>query len=502
MDKQTKKTSNVKYKNIVIHSVITIAFLFAATGIGYLFQYIGFSETNIVVVYLLAVLGVSCLTKGYFYGLIAAVTETFAFNFFFTTPIYTFSVNDPGYIITFIIMTITSIITGTLTSKVKHNAEIALEKDAEAKALYKLTNKLTDIKDMEDIAKISAQVVSEIFNCDAACLFFGDKPVCIQQTKCEQKYLKLDYDIIKKKAGLLRSGVDLGNEYSDFVIYGREEILGILRLPKADSTAMNEMHINLLHSMIESIALAADNYISREAKIKSREETDKERYRSNLLRSISHDIRTPLSGIMGTSEMLMNMIEESDSKHQLATEINGDANWLYSLVENILSLTRLKDGNIAINKQLEALEEIIGAAMARIKKQHPESKISVIVPDEVLLVPVDGKLIEQVLINLMDNAFKYSDGEAEIKIEAITKDKNAVITVTDSGRGIKEKDLPNIFKTFYIGKEKVSDGRKGVGLGLAICDTVISAHGGVINAENRTDVQGAIFRFTLPLEVK
>jgi two-component system sensor histidine kinase KdpD len=498
----------IKVKKIIkkilptlIHIIVTLFFLFLATAIGLLFKHVGFSETNIVIIYILAILIIACLSKGYVYGITSAIAATFSFNFFFTEPVYTFNVNDAGYIVTFAVMAITAIITSTLTSKIKQNVEKAKAKEIEANALYKLTSNIVDAKDIVDIISTGIRVVSETFKCNAACVYFAKTPVYIKQKGTEQFFSKIDnVDILKKKAEFSRNGEEKGNEYWDYIIYEREEILGFLRLPKETAETLNDFQKKLLHSMIESLGLAMDSYISKEAKIILREETAKERYRSNLLRAISHDIRTPLSGIIGTSEMLMNITKNDMLSYEYAKEINSDAIWLHSLVENILSLTRLRDGNIALKKQSEAIEEIIGTAIARLKKQYPECNITVTVPNDLLFVPMDAKLIEQVFINLMDNAVKYNGSNVKIEIEVYEEDKNAVVKVSDNGKGIKSQDLAHLFETFYKSDNKSEIGKKGVGLGLSICETIIKAHSGTISAKNRENKKGAEFCFKLPLK--
>lgn len=224
-----------------------------------------------------------------------------------------------------------------------------------------------------------------------------------------------------------------------------------------------------------------------------------ERYRANLLRAISHDLRTPLSGIMGTAEVLIGMSDEGDERRALAKGIYRDAEWLHSLVENILSLTRLQDGGLAIKKQPEAVEEVVEGAVSRIAKRAPERDITVSIPDELLLVPMDAKLVEQMLINLLDNAVKHTAPEAEISVRVWKAGGEACFSVADRGAGISDADMPNIFKTFYTVSARGADSQRGVGLGLAICDAIVTAHGGGIAARNRSDGPGAEFTFTLPM---
>ena len=163
----------------------------------------------------------------------------------------------------------------------------------------------------------------------------------------------------------------------------------------------------------------------------------------------------------------------------------------------------MQDGKLVLNKQKEAAEEVVGVAIRHISRRHPEYEIAVKVPDELLLVPMDARLIGQVLINLLDNAVKHSAPQDEIRV-FLTKDgngDNAVFSVCDSGAGIDPADLPNLFKMFYTSRVKHTDAQPGIGLGLAICDAAVKAHGGSITARNRTDGPGAEFTFTLPLEV-
>lgn len=489
-------------------SLMVLLWTASATGIGWLFRNLNFPETNIVIVYILSVVLTARYTRGYVYGVAAAIAATCAFNYFFAPPYFTLSVYDPTYFITFAIMTMTSFVTSTLTSKVKQSALEAQEKEEEASALYRLTNHLTDASDISAIASVAVTTISEIMNCQAACLCFDDagepEQSYIQQRNGAQQIRRKLYDSvdIKYRMENLRTSFDAGSEFYDWPIYGRDSILGVLRIPREQAQKLNEAQSRLLRSMIESTALAMDRFCSAQERIKSREEVTQERYRGNLLRAISHDLRTPLSGIMGTSEMLMDMTDQSDHRYALAEGIYQDANWLHSLVENILSLTRLQEGRLVLNKQMEAVEEVVGVAVMAIGKRAPEREITIHIPENPLFVPMDARLIHQVLVNLLDNAVKHTSKDEEIKIE-VTEDRNhntAVFTVADRGVGIIAADLPKVFEMFYTTHSKEADAQRGVGLGLAICESIIKAHCGVISAENRADGKGAVFTFTLPLE--
>ena len=499
---------NNAYRRTTWRTVIALAIFIIASGIGYIFRYIHFPDTNIVVVYLLAVLMTAWLAQSFVFGFISSVLATFLFNYFFAEPVFTFSVNDPNYIVTFIIMTITALITGALTSHAKRSAVDAREKEAETKAIYNLTNRLTDAKDMHDIASIAAFAIGECFSCNSACLCFNENNMpensYIQQISGGKQVRREvpDIDDMKHRIDSLRTGFDIGEEFTDWPIYGRESILGVIRIPNDKANSMNDLQMGLLRSMIESTALAMDRFRSVEQRMKSREEIVKERYRANLLRSISHDIRTPLSGMMGTAEMLLDMTEKDDPRRELVRGIQNSADWLHSLVENILNLTRLQDGKLSISKQHEAVEEVIGGAVAHVSSHAPEYEIAVEMPDELLLVPMDAKLIEQVLINLLDNAVKHTDPKKEICIVVELNDDTHMVkfTVRDSGTGLRQNDLSVIFESFYTSTVENTDTKRGMGLGLAICETIVKAHGGSIEAHNRADGAGAEFTFMLPME--
>lgn len=503
------KKQNKNISTDFFYFVLMIIFIFLASAMGFLFRIIGFPETNIVIIYLLAVLLTACNTKGYKYGILASVIATISFNYFFTEPYFTFAVYDLNYIITFIIMTTTALITSTLTSHVKQSAIKAHEKEAETKALYMLTNHLTDAVDIHDIAGITSNIISDVMECKAACLCFDENGLpeknFIQQVSPEKQIERdvADTEDITHQIEGLRSGYNVGTEFYDWLIYGRDNILGIIRIPTEKAAVLTNAQTRLLRAMIESTALAMDRFRSAEQRIKYREETMQERYRGNLLRAISHDLRTPLSRIMGTAEMLIDMTNRNDSRYNLAKEIHDDADWLHSLVENILSLTRLQEGRLILNKQPEAVEEVVGGAVHHIAQRSHEREIIIDIPDELFLVPMDAKLIEQVLINLLDNAIKHTPSGNEISISVIKDERTdcAIFTVADRGEGIADADLPNIFQMYYTSRAKHADAQHCIGLGLAICDAIVKAHGGNIEAHNRSDGQGAEFIFTLPTGV-
>lgn len=231
-------------------------------------------------------------------------------------------------------------------------------------------------------------------------------------------------------------------------------------------------------------------------------EAQKEKMRANLLRAISHDLRTPLTGIIGNSASYISMEKElsDDEKRQIVESIENDANWLLNMVENLLSVTRINNETAKVNKSMESVDEVISSAAVRFKKRFPEANLKVTLPDEVLIVMMDPMLIEQVLINILQNAFVHGEGEKPIELAVIDEPDKVKFSIKDYGIGIDETKIDTLFdgEAYTSDKDVKSDGHKGMGIGLSICKTIISAHGGDIKAQNHGE--GSEFIFYLPKE--
>ena len=488
------------------NSGIVVLLLTLATIVGVLFQNQELHHSDIVMEYLLAVLLAARLTKGYVYGLAASILSFLLFNWFFTEPFFSLKIYDPSNIITVVIMTVTATITSALTSKVKQAAADAREKEAESNALYQMTNHLTDAKNCDAIAEITVKTVSDLLGCNVSCVYFDEDgtpmPTFIQQRRDgTQIHRELQQtQELKRRMEALHAPVDMGPEFYDYPLYGQTNLLAILRIPTETAANLTDAQNRLIHSLMESAALAIERFRSLQAQTRIREEAVQERYRGNLLRAISHDLRTPLAGIMGTSEMLMGMTEHQDPRYDMARDIHEDADWLHSLVENILNLTKFQDGRLTLHKEPEAVEEVVGAALMVLEKRLPDRRIEVSIPDNLLLVPMDARLISQVLVNLLDNAAKHTPADREIRVSAqgFEEEGEVRFSVVDRGSGIAPSDLPHIFQMFYTTSSGGADSKPGVGLGLAICQSIVEAHGGRIYAENRPE-GGAQFTFTIPL---
>ena len=235
---------------------------------------------------------------------------------------------------------------------------------------------------------------------------------------------------------------------------------------------------------------------------KLRIETEKESVRANLLRAMSHDIRTPLTSIVGNTAAILDNGDSfsSEQKRRLLQDVNEDAQWLIRMVENLLSITRMSDGQARIEKDCEAAEEIVAVSVSKFSKRFPGIRVSVEVPDEVLMVPMDATLIRQVIMNLLENAAIHGNGVTEICVRLSREGCRACFSVSDNGVGIPKEKLANIFKGGLSDVSRSNfDMKKNMGIGLSVCYTIVKAHGGTMTAENQ-ETGGACFRFYLPME--
>lgn len=254
--------------------------------------------------------------------------------------------------------------------------------------------------------------------------------------------------------------------------------------------------ISLLTSTMTShLTLQSEMIAEREKQLA---EAEMEKMRANLLRAISHDLRTPLTGIIGNSSLFLENQERlnSDEQKEIVTNIYNDSNWLLNMVENLLTITRIQGDNFSIKTTEESVEEVIAAALQKINKRYPDTIIEVQIPDEFILLPMDAILVEQVTVNLLENAIVHSGSTRPLELLVENHPHHVSFTIKDYGNGISSERLENLFDGTSYTPSQTSDARKGMGIGLSICKTIITAHHGTIIGQNHA--QGAEFIFTIP----
>lgn len=482
---------------------LMIGILAASTLISVGFERIGFSESTIILMYLLGVLLVASRTVGYAYGILASVIGVLSFNYFFTAPRFSLSVHDPQYIVTFAIMLIVALTTSALTARVKQQAELSSLREKRANMLYRISQSMLKTQGVQEIYLLTLEQLKILFGFPAA-LFFPDTNrnlVRLQDpTVPGNEPDPKEHELAER---VFRTGTT--EAFSPFGAYvpiiGQNRILGVILIQCPEEAPLEAEQMTLLEAVAAQGALAVEREKVLEAEQTSRMEIERERFRNTLLRSISHDLRTPLTGIAGATSTILDNYEHLDDgiKKRLLEGMGEDVQWLIRLVENLLSMTRLEAGKPDIRTRLEAVEEVVAEAVAQVKKRSGQHRISVSMPKELIMAPMDGNLIEQVLINLMDNGIKYTPEGSEIQVRVEKAERKVWFEVSDTGNGIAEADMPHLFNLFYTGGNTSPEARKGSGLGLAICQSIILAHHGEIFAGNRPD-GGAIFRFSIPYD--
>ena len=278
----------------------------------------------------------------------------------------------------------------------------------------------------------------------------------------------------------------------DDKIYG---VIGIY----LDNDVLESFDKRILLAILSEMAICLENIKSNAEKNEAIIKVKKEQFRSDLLKSISHDLRTPLTSIYGNADVLLNDSGnlKDDKKIVLYKNIYDDSLWLINLVENLLSITCIEDGNVKLRIEPEVIEDVIDESLSHVSKNKDNHKIKVNISDDFLMADMDARLIVQVLINLINNAIKYTEDDSTISINAYQIEDYVYIEVCDNGSGIEDKDKDKIFEKFYTVNHSIVDSKKSMGLGLALCKSIVEAHGGVISVKDNHPT-GAIFTFSLP----
>ena len=478
--------------------LICICVIIAITFIGYLFQNFGFSEANIITVYILGVLMISIMTSQRIYSIVSSFLSVLVFNFFFTNPYFTFQAYDSGYPVTFVIMFLAAFITSGLAYRTK----ILLD-----------TNQLVQKeKNKKGIIDVTCHQLMKLLNKDI--IFYPvdelnlQNPIVfsIDDSKDIEKCINNNETAVatwvyknNKHAGATTH--TLGNAKCLYLaLRVNENVYGVVGI-----RIKNKPLDPFEHSIVLSILGDAAMALEKEQVIREKSKADliakNEQLRANLLRSISHDLRTPLTSISGSAGILLSSSDTLDEKNkkQLYTDIYDDSLWLINLVENLLSVTRIEDGTMQLNMTTELIEEVVHEALQHISRQGREHHIQVQQDNEFILVKMDTRLMIQVIINLIDNAIKYTPKGSHILIHVFKQKQEVCIDVQDDGPGITDEMKPHIFDMFYTGNMKVADSRRSLGLGLALCKSIVNAHHGTMSVLDNQP-KGAILRVILPVE--
>lgn len=454
-----------------------------STVLSIMLNYFGIGKENTLMIFLVGVLLVVSVTKGYLYGAVASVLCVVLFNFFFTEPLYTLEIRQNRDYILIIFFLIASLITSTMTSKLQYQTEIAQRNEQNSLFLYKISKEFSSVIGKENIIKKGIKYINDYIGCE-----------CVVKLDSDNKVFTAlditDHEIINEKG------------IHEIPIKGVANKIGILKIIDAKSPITEENYM-IIKTIVYQMALVLDREFIYNEREKIKVAMEKEHLKSTLLRSVSHDLRTPLTGIKGSSDLLLENYEslDDDSIKKLIYDISEESTWLIKTIQNILDMTRISEGGLNVNKVYEAVDDLISQALSHVPHETSSKRLHVTVPEDIILVMVDGRLIVQVLVNLLDNAFKHSGPESQIYMKAYRNENNVIFEVSDDGKGIAENIKDTIFDEFVTHHINIADSSRGVGLGLSICKAIVNAHNGEITAENQVK-GGALFKIVLPLEEK
>jgi len=463
-----------------------------------------FERSNLIMVYLLGVIGVAA-RSGPGPSALASVLSVAAFDFFFVPPYLTFAVTDAQYLVTFAVMLVVALVISGLTVRIRVQAETARQRERRTAALYALSRELASTRGVEHVLRAATRHIAEVFGGHVAVLLPDPSghlslqtglPAQFEMTPSELGVTQWVYEH-GQMAGCGTATLP-GAKALYLPLVASQRTLGVLGLQSAEPHALEAPEqLHLLETFANQIALALERTqlaeVAQEAQIRA----EAERLRSSLLSSVSHDLRTPLATITGAASSLLESEEKFDAptQRELLESLSEEAERLNRLVNNLLEMTRLESGTLQVRKEWYPLEEVVGAALGRLAKLLRDRPVTTSLPANLPLVPIDDVLLEQVLINLLDNAVKHTPDGGLLEITAWAHDGAVTVEVADRGSGLKPGDEERVFEKFYRGPGLTS---RGAGLGLAICRGIVEAHGGRIWAENRPG-GGVAFRFTIPL---
>lgn len=453
----------------------TVLILFISTVSSMLIGMAGIGKESLIMVFLLGVLFTTVVTGNYFFGILSSVVSLLLFNFLFTEPRFTLIISSSSDIVLLLFFLITAVVSGTVTSRLRSQIELTEKNERTAQKLYRISSGFLSVSGKQNIVRRGVEYIREYTGCDCCVTLDGAEQVVFGSLSVRESGKNYEVKSASGKFGVLT--VDTAGGDLEF---GAELII---------DTVTVQMGIALdkekLQEEQESIRLAME----------------RERLQATLLRSVAHDIRSPLTALSGAGNLLADHYDDLDDekRKKLATDMSEEIAWLTGLVENILNMTRIGESQLVLNKEEEVVDDVVSEALVHTQRLMRKHNFQAELPEKLLMIPMDGKLIVRVLINLLENAARHTPVGSEIKLIVKDLGTQAEFCVEDSGEGIDEAIKSSLFERFVTVDKYLSDGKRGIGLGLAICKAIVEAHKGSIFTEDNQP-HGTRFIFRLPME--
>ena len=482
--------------------------LLGATLLGFAFDRLGFGEATIIMAYLLAVLVTSVVASHIAYSMAAAAVSVVAFNLLFIAPRFTLAAYGKEYPVTFLIMFLTACLSGNLAARLKSHARESAQTAYRTKVLFDTDQLLARAGDRQAVVAATAGQLVKLLGRDVVIYPAPDGEPQVFPAAQEPIADLLTEDERAVAVWAMRNNEHAGATTDTLsqaqclylAIRVGERVYGAVGVA-ARGAPLDPFEHSILLSILGECALALENLQNAAEKERAAVLAKNEQLRANMLRAISHDLRTPLTAISGNaSNLLSNGTDfDEDTRRQLYSDIYDDSLWLINVVENLLSVTRIEDGRMALRPSAELVEEIVTEALNHVGRGRTDHVITFTCKDEWLMARADARLIVQVVVNIVDNALKYTPSGSHIDITAAREDDKVAVTIADDGPGVPPEVGERVFDMFFSGSNRAADSRRSLGLGLALCRSIITAHGGIISL-SQNQPHGAVFRFTLPAE--
>ncbi|EYT96446.1 Osmosensitive K channel histidine kinase KdpD [Enterococcus mundtii 1A] len=479
---------------------ISLICVFVATLLTEVMQYLHFGDQNLMLVYIFFILLVARLTSGYFWSALSSILSVLAFNWFFVEPLYSLTVYKQGYPITLVIMLIVALMISNLMVRLKKQAVHAREKEQQMEILYELNKQFVLAEDQQQIVELSATYLGRLL--DREVIFFDKHAIKLSQYTPKDSPFLLDHPEEaavaywtaknQKDSGY---GTDTLSGAKGFYlpIVANGKTLAVLGIRRSRGLPIEDSQLNYLRLVLTQLAVILEQTELKNEKEQIELENEREKVRSNLLRAISHDLRTPLTAISGIAETLLQTDEElkQATRQKLLTDIQTESQWLIRMVENLLSITRINMDTMQVKKTTEPIEEIIEAVYEHVTKVYPDKELLVHLPTAVLFVEVDPILIEQAMFNLVENAFRHGATQGQVEVSVFQEDQQVICEVKNEGE-ISLKQYEKIQMNLSNEEEVPIDSKNGLGIGLSIVKTIIHAHNGKLEmavSEGKTVVR-------------
>lgn len=479
---------------------ISLICVFVATLLTEVMQYLHFGEQNLMLVYIFFILLVARLTSGYFWSALSSILSVLAFNWFFVEPLYSLTVYKQGYPITLVIMLIVALMISNLMVRLKKQAVHAREKEQQMEILYELNKQFVLAEDQQQIVELSATYLGRLL--DREVIFFDKHAIKLSQYTPKDAPFLLDHPEEaavaywtaknQKDSGY---GTDTLSGAKGFYlpIVANGKTLAVLGIRRSRGLPIEDSQLNYLRLVLTQLAVILEQTELKNEKEQIELENEREKVRSNLLRAISHDLRTPLTAISGIAETLLQTDEElkQATRQKLLTDIQTESQWLIRMVENLLSITRINMDTMQVKKTTEPIEEIIEAVYEHVTKVYPDKELLVHLPTAVLFVEVDPILIEQAMFNLVENAFRHGSTQGQVEVSVFQEGQQVICEVKNDGE-ISLKQYEKIQMNLSNEEEVPIDSKNGLGIGLSIVKTIIHAHNGKLEmavSEGKTVVR-------------